>query len=228
MSEMLDTQVSHCGSTSPTKSKLFDGVLILLIFSVATIEFSVGYGIFSANFATPMMTTRCRDTLNSSAKSNNEKYGPGKMLVYEELTGSESWTDSFENSLKCENSSELCLKNCFCESGYLWSAPVNAKHGFESIHYRLILRQNFLHFQEDKNIYFGVFSQNQLLNFQSDKLQRRNKNPPISHFLVHWVRRRSGDHWLSCRYFRQETGNRDRYLRNVFFHDRPFHKQKFN
>ena len=92
----------------------------------------MGYGVFSANFATPIMATRCRDSLSTSAKLD-DKFGPGKILVYKELTASENWTDSFENSLKCDNSSSVC------ESGYLWSAPVNAKHGFESIHYRLFL-----------------------------------------------------------------------------------------
>ena len=107
-----------------------DGVLILLIFTVATIQFSVGYGIFSANFTTPMMVTRCRDSLNNLAKLDEKKFGRGKMLVYQELTGSESWTDTFEISLKCDNVSSVC------KSGFLWSAPVNAKHGFESIQYR--------------------------------------------------------------------------------------------
>ena len=121
---------------------MIDGVLVLLFFTVAIIEFSVGYGIFSANFATPIMATRCRDSLSSSAKLD-DKFGPGKILFYKELTASENWTDNFEHSLKCDNSSSVC------ESGYLWSAPVNAKHGFESIHYRL-----FLLFFRITNIFF--------------------------------------------------------------------------
>jgi len=108
MAEKMDPKVSRRGNTFSTNSKFIDGVLILLIFTVATIEFSVGYGIFSANFATPIMATRCRDSLSSLSKLDDEKFGPGRMLVYEELTGSESWTDSFEDSLKCDNSSSVC------------------------------------------------------------------------------------------------------------------------
>ena len=109
--------------------KLVDGVLILLCFTVCTIEFSVGYGIFSANFATPIMTTRCRDSLNDNFK-NSEEFLEGKLISYEDLTNnSEIWRDEFTNSLKCDE------KNITCENGYLWAPPKSAKLGFESIHY---------------------------------------------------------------------------------------------